>query len=202
MGIQWIQIPRKFLELNKGTKFVDVLVYAAIDNQKDSTTHTSKIGMRTIADKYNIPLSKVEDAVKRLKESGYLDFTQHPSPNNTEYKYNQYTFPLLKDDMVKDGFLMLMPEVLSLPLKPKDRGILIYLQLIALPNMNDIGETKIEDIADRIGVCRQTASKYLKKFLEIGQLHKSSSGYFYQCQYLDKDIQIDNSKDSKLVMLC
>ena len=46
--------------MNKGTKFVDVLVYSAIDNQKDSTTNTSNIGMRTIAEKYNIPLSKVE----------------------------------------------------------------------------------------------------------------------------------------------
>lgn len=180
MGTQWIQIPRRFLKMDKGTKFVDVLVYAAIDYQKDSSTHTSKIGMRTIADKYSIPLSKVEDAVKRLKESGYLDFTQHPSPNNTEYKYNQYTFPLLKDDMAKEDFLMLKPEVLSLPLKPKDRGILILLQLIALPNINDIMERNIEDIAKRIGICRQTASKYLKQFISSGYLHQSSSyGYRY-----------------------
>ena len=189
MGIQWIQIPRKFLELNKGTKFVDVLVYAAIDNQKDSTTYTSKIGMRTIADKYNIPLSKVEDAVKRLKESGYLDFTQHPSPNNTEYKYNQYSFPLIQVKMEEDSFLKLKPEVLTLPLKPKDRGILIYLQLIALPDMNDILERRIEDIANRIGICRQTTSKYLKQFITSGYLNQSRNG-IYQCQYLAKDIPV------------
>jgi len=185
MGTQWIQIPRKFLELDKGTKFVDVLVYAAIDYQKDSSTYTSRIGQRTIAEKYNIPLSKVEDAIKRLKESGYIDYTQHPSPNNTEYKYNQYSFPLLKDDMVKDGFLMLKPEVLTLPLKPKDRGILIYLQLIALPDMNDILERRIEDIANRIGVCRQTTSKYLKQFITSGYLSQSRNG-IYRCQYLAK----------------
>ena len=189
MGIQWIQIPRKFLEMDKGTKFVDVLVYAAIDNQKDSITHTSKIGMRTIADKYNIPLSKVEDAIKRLKESGYIAYKQIPSPNNAEYKYNQYTFPLLKDDMTKDGFLMLKPEILSLPLKPKERGILVFLQLIALPNMNDIVESKIEDIANRIGICRQTASKYLKQFITSGYLHLSRNG-IYQCQYLAKDMPV------------
>ena len=53
-----------FLELDEGTKFIDVLVDAAIDNQKDSGT--SKIGMRTISEKYGIALSKVEDAIKRL----------------------------------------------------------------------------------------------------------------------------------------
>ena len=198
MGTQWIQIPRRFLKMDKGTKFVDVLVYAAIDYQKDSSTHTSKIGMRTIADKYNIPLSKVEDAVKRLKESGYLDFTQHTSPNNTEYKYNQYTFPLLKDDMAKDGFLMLKPEVLSLPLKPKDRGILIYLQLIALPNMNDIVETKIEDIGNRIGICRQTASKYLKQFLASGYIIQNSRSGMYKCQYLAKDKPVDKKPKEEI----
>ena len=184
MGTQWIQIPRKFLELDKGTKFVDVLVYAAIDFQKDSSTHTSRIGQRTIAEKYNIPLSKVEDAIKRLKESGYINYKQIPSDKYKDYVYNEYTLPLLNDG---NGYLKLKPSLLNQALPPKERGILIYLQLIALPNMNVIGESKIEDIADRIGICRQTASKYLKKFIGIGQLTKSSSGLFYQCKYLDKE---------------
>ena len=197
MGTQWIQIPRKFLELDKGTKFVDVLVYAAIDFQKDSSTHTSRIGQRTIAEKYNIPLSKVEDAIKRLKESGYINYKQIPSDKYKDYVFNEYTLPLLKDG---NGYLKLKQEVLNQSLPPKERGILIYLQLIALPNMNDIAETKIEDIANRLKICRQTTSKYLKKFLEVGQLHKSSSGRFYQCQYLDRDIPVDNSPKEKLVI--
>ena len=181
MGTQWIQIPRKFLEMDKGTKFVDVLVYAAIDFQKDSITHTSRIGQRTISEKYNIPLSKVEDAVKRLKESGYIDYKQIPSDKYKDYVFNEYTLPLLKED-----YLKLKPTLLNQSLPPKERGILIYLQLIALPDMNDILERKIEDIADRIGICRQTASKYLKKFVASGQLHQTKNG-IYQCQYLDKE---------------
>jgi len=202
MGTQWIQIPRKFLEMDKGTKFLDVLVYAAIDFQKDSSNNTSRIGQRTIADKYNIPLSKVEDAIKRLRESGYIDYRQLPSEKYKDCVFNEYTFPLIKDGKIEGGYLKLKPSLLIQSMPPKERGILIYFQLIALPDMNDIVETKIEDIANRLKICRQTASKYLKKFLDIGQLHKSSSGHFYQCQYLDKDIQADNSKDSKLVMIC
>lgn len=187
MGTQYIQIPRKFLEMDKGTKFIDVLVYAAIDYQKDSTTHTSRIGQRTIAEKYNIPLSKVEDAIKRLKESGYIDYKQIQSPNNPDFVFNEYTFPLMVDG--KMGYLKLKPSLLNQPLKPKERGVLIFLQLIALPNMNDIVERKIEEIATRLKICRQTASKYLKQFVESGQLRKSRYG-FYQCQYLDKDIPV------------
>ena len=194
MGTQWIQIPRKFLELDKGTKFVDVLVYAAIDNQKDSTTNKSRIGMRTIADKYNIALSKVEDAVKRLKESGYIDYTQLPSEKYKDSVFNEYTLP-----QIKEGYLKLKPEVLTLPLKPKEKGILIYFQLIALPNMNDIAETKIEDIADKIGICRQTASKYLKKFVRLGYLHQTKYG-IYQCKYLDKAIKEKDNKEFEIIL--
>ena len=194
MGTQWIQIPRKFLELDKGTKFVDVLVYAAIDNQKDSTTNKSRIGMRTIADKYNIALSKVEDAVKRLKESGYIDYTQLPSEKYKDSVFNEYTLP-----QIKEGYLKLKPEVLTLPLKPKEKGILIYFQLIALPNMNDIAETKIEDIADKIGICRQTASKYLKKFVRLGYLHQTKYG-IYQCKYLDKAIKEKDNKEIEIIL--
>ena len=196
MGTQWIQIPRKFLESDKGTKFVDVLVYAAIDYQKDSSTHRSRIGQRTIADKYNIPLSKVEDAVKRLKESGYIDYTQLPSDKYKDSVFNEYTLP-----QIKEGFLMLKPEVLTLPLKPKERGILIYLQLIALPSMNDIVETKIEDIAKRLKITRQTTSKYLKQFVESGHLTKGKSG-LYRCQYLAKDKTVDNKpKEVPVIIL-
>jgi DNA-binding MarR family transcriptional regulator len=188
MGTQFIQIPRKFLGIEKGTKFIDVLVYAALDNQKDNVTYTSRIGMNTIAEKYNIALSKVEDAIKRLKESGYIDYTQYPSPNNPKHKYNVYTFPLLKEGNMKDGFLMLKPEILTQPLKPKDRGVLIYLQLIALPNMNDIAETKIEDIAERLKITRQTTSKYIKAFLDSNQITKGRCSY--KCQYLAKNTPV------------
>jgi DNA-binding MarR family transcriptional regulator len=195
MGTQFIQIPRKFLEMDKGTKFVDVLVYAAIDNQKDNSTYTSRIGMRTIADKYNIALSKVEDAIKRLKESGYIDYKQYPSQNNSEYVFNEYSLPLLKNGKMKEGFLMLKPEVLTEPLKPKDRGVLIYLQLIAIPNMNDIAETKMEDIAKLLKITRQTASKYIKAFLDSNHIAKGKCSY--KCKYLAKDkpedVPVDNT---------
>ena len=201
MGTQFIQIPRKFLELEKGTKFVDVLVYAALDNQKDNKTYTSRIGMRTISEKYNIPLSKVEDAIKRLKDSGYIDYKQYPSPNNPDYKFNEYSFPLLKEGKMKEGFLMLNPTLLEQPLKPKDRGVLIYLQLIAIPCMNDIAETKMEDIARLLKITRQTASKYIKAFLDSNHLTKGRCSY--KCHYLaNKDIPVvkDDSVETYYTM--
>ncbi len=188
--------------MDKGTKFIDVLVYAAIDFQKDSSTNKSRISQRTIADKYNIPLSKVEDAVKRLKESGFIDYIQLPSEKHKDCVFNEYTFPLIQGGMIKDGFLMLKPEVLTLPLKPKERGILIFLQLIALPNMNDIVERKIEDIANRIGICRQTTSKYLKQFIASKYIFQNSRSGMYKCQYLAKDIPVDSSpKEIPVIIL-
>lgn len=196
MGKQWIRIPRTFLESKKGTKFIDILVYAAIDYQKEG--NTSNIGMRTIAEKYNIPLSKVEEAIKRLKEDGFIDYTQFPSQSHKDRVYNQYTFPLFnKEGSCNKGFLMLKGDILTQNLKPKERGVLIYLQLIAMPNMNEIAETKIEEIAELIGITRQTCSKYIKYFLDINQIYKGK--YFYICKYLAKDET--NNKINKGIIL-
>ena len=183
--MSFIQIPRKFLELKAGTKFIDVLVYATIDFQKDSTTYKSRISMRTIAEKYSIALSKVEAAISRLKKNGYLDYTQIKSDNN-EYVFNEYILPKPKD------FLMLDPDLLIQALKPKDKGVLIYLQLAAEIGINDIAETTIEGIANRIGITRQTMSKYLKYFVDKKQITKGK--HFYKCHYLaNKPMKADTS---------
>lgn len=178
MGTQFLKIPRKFLELKEGTKFIDILVYAILDLYKDGTTNKSRIGMRKISDKYNISLLKVEQSIKRLKDNGYIDFKKIPS---NEFYFNEYVFTC----SFKEGFVMLNPSLLTEYLKPKEKGILIYLQLIALPNMNEIIERKIEDIANRLKITRQTMSKYLRYFLDNGFLSLSESG-LYKCKYLVK----------------
>ena len=189
--MRFIQIPRKFLALKTGTKFIDVLVYAAIDFQKDSTTHKSRIGLRTIADKYNIALSKVEDAVKRLKTNGFLDYIQLKSEVN-DYVFNEYTLPKSKD------FLMLNPDLLVQELKPKEKGVLIYLQLVAEIGINDIVETTIEGIANRIGITRQTTSKYLKFFVEKNHITK---GRYYKCHYLAKEPKEDIKEEQLITII-
>lgn len=173
--MRFIKIPRTFLNLKEGTKFIDVLVYAAIAWQYDEEEKRSRIGMRTIAEKYNIALSKVEAAIERLTKNEYLSYTKIKSENN-EYVFNEYRFPEIKD------FLMLKPELLTEDLKPKDRGILIYLQLIAEIGLNEIVETTVEGIAKRIGVTRQTMSKYLKSFEEKEQIFKGK--HYWTCKYL------------------
>ena len=74
--MRFIKIPRTFLNLKEGTKFIDILVYAAIAWQYDEEEKRSRIGMRTISEKYNIALSKVEAAIDRLKNNGYISYTQ------------------------------------------------------------------------------------------------------------------------------
>ena len=163
--MRFIKIPRTFLNLKEGTKFIDVLIYAAIAWQYDEEEKRSRIGMRTIAEKYNIALSKVEAAIERLKKNEYISYTQIKSENN-EYVFNEYRFPEIKD------FLMLKPELLTEDLKPKDRGILIYLQLACEYKSNTITETTLEGLANRIGITRQTMSKYYKAFEKEGYMWK------------------------------
>lgn len=177
--MRFIKIPRTFLNLKEGTKFIDILVYAAIAWQYDEEEKRSRIGMRTIAEKYNISKQKVEEAVARLAKNEYFSYTKIKSENN-EYVFNEYRFPEIKD------FLMLKPELLTEDLKPKDRGILIYLQLISWYETGDIMETTIEGIAKRIGITRQTMSKYLKFFSDNDYILKPDGRRYryYKCKYL------------------
>lgn len=172
--MRFIKIPRTFLNLKEGTKFIDILVYAAIALHTDSETGKARIGMRTIAEKYDIALSKIEAAIDRLKKNGFINYIKLPSINN-EYVFNEYEFPEIKD------FLMLKPELLTEDLKPKERGILIYLQLAAERELNTIAETTIEGLANRIGITRQTMSKYYKMFEKEGYMWKD---LYYHTMYL------------------
>lgn len=172
--MRFIKIPRKFLKQTEGTKFIDVLVYAAIALHTDSETGKARIGMRTIAEKYNITLLKVEQSIDRLKKNGYINYIKLLSFNN-DYVFNEYEFPEIKD------FLMLKPELLDEDLKPKERGILIYLQLASERELNTIMETTIEGVAKRIGITRQTMSKYYKMFEKGGYMWKDR---YYHTMYL------------------
>ena len=176
--MRFIKIPRTFNNLKEGTKFIDVLVYAAIALHTDEESGKARIGMRTIAEKYNISKQKVEEAVARLKKNGFIDYEKLPSLTN-DYVFNEYSFPEIKD------FLMLKPELLDEELKPKDRGILIYLQLSAEYELNDIMAETIQQIADKVGITRQTMSKYLKSFSDNGYiLAPNKNSRYYMCMYL------------------
>ena len=185
--MRFIKIPRTFLNLKEGTKFIDVLVYAAIALHTDSETGKARIGMRTIAEKYDIALSKIEAAIDRLKKNGFINYTKLPSINN-EYVFNEYEFPDIKD------FLMLKPELLTEDLKPKERGILIYLQLAAERELNTIAETTIEGLANRIGITRQTMSKYYKAFEKEGYMWKD---LYYHTKMLVGGCEKINTKEMR-----
>jgi DNA-binding MarR family transcriptional regulator len=185
--MRFIKIPRTFLNLKEGTKFIDVLVYAAIALHTDSETGKARIGMRTIAEKYNITLLKVEQSVERLKKNGYINYIKLLSFNN-DYVFNEYTFPEIKD------FLMLKPELLTEDLKPKDRGILIYLQLACEYKSNTITETTLEGLANRIGITRQTMSKYYKAFEKEGYMWKD---LYYHTKMLVGGCEKINTKEMR-----
>ena len=56
--------------------------------------------------------------------------------------------------------------------------------------MNDIDETKMEVIANRLKITRQTVSKYLKFFEDKNYITKGK--HFYKCQFLAKDMPVKN----------
>lgn len=188
---QFIKIPRKFFELKEKTKFIDVLIYAIIDNQK--CEGKSSIAYETISKKYNIPHKSIEDSIKRLVNNGFLTYTQLPSMNYKDRLYNVYEFPL--EDT---NYLMLKPELIALPYKPKERGFLIYLQLCCMYGLNQIVERTYKEIAAKLNVKDDTVSKYIKFFIKNNEITISKAGY-YTCKYLQKE-EISQTNKQLLIL--
>jgi DNA-binding MarR family transcriptional regulator len=94
---------------------------------------------------------------------------------------------------------MLNPDLLVQELKPKEKGVLIYLQLIAEIGINDIAETTIEGIANRMGITRQTTSKYLKQLEDKGHITKGR--LYYKCHYLVKEPKEDTKEEQLITII-
>lgn len=186
--IEHIQIPRAFLKLEEGTKFTDVVVYATLINQMDYNTYTSTISVETISEKYNIPTAQVKRAIQRLTEKEFITVEKIKSNNNNFY-FNKYSFPMYGKD-----FLMLKKDLLTQSLTTKEKGILIYLQLIAWYDTNIIEFTKFEEIGNKIGLSRQTTAKTMKRFLDKGQIKMDC--FLYKCKYLAREVETTKDTDN------
>lgn len=147
--------------------------------------------MRTIAEKYNIPIKSVENSIKRLTDNNFIIYDQLKS-ESTEYVFNEYSFKCRdKRGIINTPFIMLDPVILKLEMAPKDRGVLIALHLLTLEGMNQIIEKTAVELAGRLGITRQTISKYVKKFLSLKEITVSAAGY-YTVKYISNAPIINN----------
>lgn len=197
---QFIQIPRNILDLKENTKFYDILVYSILEFNKDGSTYKSRIAYKTISEKYNIPYSKIEAAIKRLKENDLITYDQLKC-ENTEYVFNEYSFTCKdRDGKIKTPYIELDPAILKLELAPKDRGVLIALHLLTEVGLNQVLITTGTELAGRLGITRQTASKYLKKFISINEISISKCG-FINVKYIVNAPEIKPNNEKIIITL-
>lgn len=196
MSTQFLQIPRKLLELKGNTKFLDILVYSVIETCK--TNGKSRIAMQTISEKYKIPYKSVELSIRRLEKEELIKIDQHKC-ENSEYVFNEYSFPLIIKDKMSTPYIELDPTILSLELAPKDRGVLIALHLLTEIGINQVLITTGTELAGRLGITRQTASKYLKKFTSINEISISKCG-FINVKYIVNAPEIKPINNEKIII--
>lgn len=197
MSTQFLQIPRKLLELKGNTKFLDILVYSVIETCK--TNGKSRIAMQTISEKYKIPYKSVELSIRRLEKEELIKIDQHKC-ENSEYVFNEYSFPLIIKDKMSTPYIELDPAILKLELAPKDRGVLIALHLLTEVGINQVLITTGTELAGRLGITRQTASKYLKKFTSINEISISKCG-FINVKYIVNAPEIKPNNEKIIITL-
>lgn len=192
MSTQYLQIPRNILNIKEGTKFIDILVYSILEFNKDGSTFKSRIAYDTISKSYNIPYKDVERSIKRLRENGFITYDQIKC-ENSEYFFNEYSFTCKdKRGHISTPYIELDKLVLKLELAPKDRGVLIALHLITMEGLNQIPFQTVQDVAKCLGITRQTASKYIKKFISINEMGISRAGYYY-VKHINRAPEITNT---------
>lgn len=185
METQFLQLPIKLLDIEESNKFMCILTYAIIDNQK-TYDKTSCISFDKMIVKYGIDKKTTRKAVQTLRDYSLLDWEQvdtgRTNGNGKKEVFNRYTFPLIKartKDIVINGknygkkelestmrvpFKMLSTDILTIDLTTKEKGVLLALHLLSDENDNILLNKK--EIAEKLGITPKTLKKHLDLLIE------------------------------------
>lgn len=193
---QFIQLPTILLNLKDP---ISVLTYAIIDNQKTLTPFdevvdkpVSYIAYDTMTKKYDLRKASAIEAVKKLAEAKYLDYTQMPTGRDKQV-FNKYSFPLITpvyknnrvvENKIKIPFKNVDSSVLSLDLSSKEKGYLLMLHLLSIDTSEIIMSE--EEIAQALGITKRTLAKYIKLFTDKKLLFKGRYHYALKDIYKPK----------------
>lgn len=165
----FVIMPKELTRIDTKHRFLDIAIYFVLKSH--CCNGKSRIGFDKITAKLNISKRDASLALKELKELGYINCEQLPSDKN-QYVFNEYEFTSNLDA----GFEMIGRELINQNLKAKQIGLLIYLKLAS-----EFGWYRFRDYTElgkKLGVTRQTASKYIKDLKDYIEPSKAGGLHF------------------------
>lgn len=168
--MNYTTIPKSIYQLRTGNgKPTDIYVWATIKCKSDYKTQTSHITEERLSQITGINIRTVKRSVRRLKECGAMQVTTRIidgcKRRNSYYTANPQT-----------DFFFVDNRFFTKNHPPKIAGFLLLLKAICLNNTNTI-LWNIGQIADAVGMNRNTVSALIKESNGLGLIKALPNGY-------------------------
>ena len=177
--MSYITLPKSLIQIKSNSKPLDAYVWAVIrscSNYRDGESH---VRIKRLVKLTNIKERTIRRSIRRLEESRSLAITTHFSDETT--RHNTYN-----TDFRHRNFFMLDREFFQQGYDPKIAGFLLLLKCVCINGSNTIGWNKRE-IADGIGMARNTVSALLEECLRHGLITQDEWGYRLTGDYFIND---------------
>ena len=169
--MNYTTIPKSICQLQTGNgKPTDIYVWATITCKSDYKTQTSHITEERLSQITGVNIRTVKRSVQRLKECGAMQVTTRIidgcKRRNSYYIANPQT-----------DFYFVDNRFFTKSHPPKIAGFLLLLKAICLNNTNSILLWNIGQIADAVGMNRNTVSALIKESNGLGLIKALPNGY-------------------------
>ena len=169
--MNYTTIPKSICQLQTGnSKPTDIYVWATIKCKSDYKTQTSHITEDRLSQITGVNIRTVKRSVQRLKECGAMQVTTRIidgcKRRNSYYIANPQT-----------DFYFVDNRFFTKRNPPKIAGFLLLLKAICLNNTNSILLWNIGQIADAVGMNRNTVSALIKESNGLGLIKALPNGY-------------------------
>ena len=178
--MSYITLPKSLIQIKSNSKPIDAYVWAVIrscSNYRDGESHVT---IEKLVKLTNIKERTIRRSIRRLEESELLKITTHYSDETTRHN-TYYT------DFRMWNFFMLDREFFKQGYTPKIAGFLLLLKCVCINGMNTTGWNKRE-IADGIGMARNTVSALLEEGLRHNFVTQDEWGYRLTGDYFINDM--------------
>ena len=177
--MSYITLPKSLIQIKSNSKPLDAYVWAVIrscSNYKDGESH---VRIERLVKLTNIKERSIRRSIRRLEDAELLQITTHFS--DEAMRHNTYN-----TDFRQHNFFMLDREFFQQGYDPKIAGFVLLLKCICVNGTNTIGWNKRE-IADGIGMARNTVSALLEECLRHGLIRQDKYGYTLTGDYFIND---------------
>ena len=177
--MSYITLPKSLIQIKSNSKPLDAYVWATIrscSNYRDGVSH---VRIEKLVELTRIKERTIRRSIRRLEESELLQITTHFS--DEIIRHNTYN-----TDFLQRNFFMLDREFFQQGYDPKIAGFLLLLKCVCINGTNTIGWNKRE-IADGIGMARNTVSALLEECLRHGFITQDEWGYRLTGDYFRND---------------